>query len=86
MAAYRGPVLPASTAPAVEELRDDLHLELVSALLASDDADAVLSFADTPHGRDDLGVWSRALEILPTTSPRYAQVAAHVEKLDRAFG
>lgn len=86
VAAYRGPVLPASTAPAVEELRDDLHLELVSALLASADADAVLSFADTPHGRDDLGVWSRALEILPTTSPRYAQVAAHVEKLDRAFG
>lgn len=86
VAAYRGPVLPASTAPAVEELRDDLHLELVSALLACDDADALLSFADTPHGRDDLGVWSRALEILPVTSPRYAQVAAHVEKLDRAFG
>lgn len=86
VAAYRGPVLPASTAPAVEELRDDLHLELVSALLASDDADALLSFADTPHGREDLGVWSRALEILPPSSPRHAQVAAHVDNLDRAFG
>jgi transcriptional regulator of acetoin/glycerol metabolism len=86
VAAYRGPVLPASTAPGVEELRDDLHLELVSALLAGEDADALLSFADTPHGRDDLGVWSRILEILPPSSPRHAQVVAHVDKLDRLFG
>jgi hypothetical protein len=86
VAAYRGPVLPASTAPAVEALRDDLHLRLVSALLACDDADALLSFADTPHGREDLGVWSRALEILPAGSPRYAQVEAHVDKLDAAYG
>lgn len=86
VAAYRGPVLPSSTAPAVEELRDDLHLQLVSALLACDDADALLSFADTAYGHDDLGVWSRALEILPVTSPRYAQVEAHVQKLDAAFG
>lgn len=86
VAAYRGPVLPASTAPAVESLRDDLHLRLRSALLACTDADAVLSFADTPHGREDLEIWERALAILPPTSPRHAQVAAHVAALDDLFG
>ncbi|RYJ07039.1 MAG: transcriptional regulator [Actinomycetales bacterium] len=85
VAAYRGPVLPASTAPAVEELRDDLHLELRSALLAGADADALLSFADTQHGREDLEVWTRVLEILPFTSPRYAQVEAHVARLDDLY-
>lgn len=85
VASYRGPVLPASTAPAVEELRDDLHLELRSALLAGADADALLSFADTPHGREDLEVWTRVLQILPFTSPRYAQVEAHVTRLDDLY-
>ncbi len=86
VAAYRGPVLPSSTAPAVEDLRDDVHQRLRSALLAGDDADALLSFADTPHGREDLDVWSRARDVLPASSPRYAQVAAHVERLDALLG
>lgn len=83
VARYRGPVLPASAAPAVERLRDELHLHVRSCLLASGDADALLSFADTPHGRDDLEVWGQVLSILPPTSPRHAQVHAHVEQLDR---
>ena len=86
VASYRGPVLPSSTAPAVEELREDLHLELRSALLAGSDADALLSFADTPHGREDLEVWSRVAQVLPPSSPRSAQVDAHVAKLDRLYG
>ncbi len=82
VARYRGPVLPASTAPAVRRMRDELHMHVRSRLLASDDADALLSFADTAHGRDDLEVWERVLSILPPTSPRHAQVLAHVSVLD----
>lgn len=82
VARYRGPVLPASTAPAVEQLRDELHMHVRSCLLASDDADALLSFADTAHGRDDFEVWQRTLSILSPSSPRYSQVAAHVSRLD----
>lgn len=82
VATYRGPVLPASSAPAVGQLRDRLHMCVRSALLAGDDADALLSFADTHHGRDDLAIWERALHVLPVSSPRYAQVAAHVERLE----
>lgn len=86
VAHYRGPVLPASTAPAVEQLRDEIHMYVRSCLLAAGDADALLSFADTAHGRDDFEVWERVLAILPPTSPRYAQVAAHVAKLDAELG
>jgi transcriptional regulator of acetoin/glycerol metabolism len=83
VARYRGPVLPASTSPAVERLRDELHMHVRSRLLVSDDVDALLSFADTAHGRDDLEVWERVLSVLPGTSPRHAQVQAHVEALDK---
>lgn len=82
VAAYRGPVLPASAAPAIVQLRNDLHLALRSALVASSDADALLSFADTDHGRDDFDVWRRALHVLPASSPRFEQVAAHAERLE----
>lgn len=86
VASYRGPILPASTAPAVERLRDELHMHVRSRLLVSGDADALLSFADTTHGRDDFEVWERVLSILPPTSPRYVQVAAHVAQLDDELG
>lgn len=82
VAAYRGPILPLSTAPSIEQMRDDLHMHLRSCLLAGRDADALLSFADTPHGREDFEIWTAALDVLPPNSPRYAQVAAHVETLD----
>jgi hypothetical protein len=86
VADYRGPVLPASTAPAVQELREELHMLLRSALLSQADPDALLSFADTPHGREDYEVWRAALDALPGSSPRYTQVAAHVERLDATLG
>lgn len=86
VAAYRGPVLPTSTAPGVERMRDELHMLLRSSLLASDDADAILSFADTTHGRDDFQIWAKALDTLPLSSPRHSQVAAHVAALDLELG
>jgi hypothetical protein len=86
VARYRGPLLPHSEAPGIIELREDLHAAVRARVLAGDDADALLAFADTPHGRDDHEVWSTALDILPASSPRRAQVAAHVERLDRLFG
>ncbi|MEO6472687.1 MAG: transcriptional regulator [Aeromicrobium sp.] len=85
VSAYRGPILPASTAPAVVEMRDDLHMYLRSSLLSQQSADALLSFADTAHGREDLEIWDAALTVLPLTSPRYTQVAAHCAELDAEF-
>lgn len=84
--AYKGPILPASTAPGIEQMRDDLHMHLRSSLLAEKNADALLSFADTAHGREDFEIWNAALVLLPPTSPRYAQVAAHCARLDAELG
>ncbi|MET0692968.1 MAG: GAF domain-containing protein [Propionibacteriaceae bacterium] len=81
VAAYRGPVLPFSEAPAVVELREDLHDRLRSGLLRSHDADALLRFADTAHGRDDVAVWQAALLSLPGASPRRVEVETHVRRL-----
>lgn len=83
VACYPGPVLPYSTAPAVEAIRAELHGLVRSALLASGDVDALLSFADTDHGRQDLDIWRAALDALPAWSPRHAQVRGHVNRLDR---
>lgn len=85
VARYRGPVLPNSSAPAVESLRHELHMSVRSALLASSDADALLSFGDTAYGFDDFEIWRAALHAVAPTSPRYAQVAAHLDTLDAAL-
>lgn len=84
--AYRGPVLPMSAAPGIEQIRADLHLQLRSRLLAERDADAMLTFADTAHGRDDYEIWVAIRDILPESSPRYAQVVAHCDRLDVDLG
>ena len=83
---YRGPLLPASQAPGIASLRDRLHGELRAALLGSGDADALLRFADTDHGRFDYGAWSAAARALTAASPRREQVLAHLRLLDNELG
>jgi len=82
VARYRGPVLPASCAPGVEQIRDDLHRRLRGRLLAGSDPDALLAFADTPYGRDDFDIWSRVLAVLPPSSSRLPEVTEHLVGLD----
>ncbi|HEU5486572.1 MAG TPA: GAF domain-containing protein [Microlunatus sp.] len=82
VARYRGPVLPASRAPGVERIREDLHRQLRGRLLAGNDPDALLAFADTAYGRDDFDVWSRALSVLPPSSSRVPEVTEHLIALD----
>jgi len=86
VARYRGPILPDSQAPAVIEAREDLHQRVRSHLLVGDDPDALLGFADTAHGHDDYEVWRRIAHLLPVSSPRYAQVIDHLERLDAELG
>ena len=49
------------------------------------DPDALLAFADTPFGRDDLAVWARAAAVLPPSSPRLSEVHQHLDALDLAL-
>ena len=86
VARYRGPILPASEAPGVVEVRDTLHRALRDRLLRTADPDALLAFADTPYGHRDLGIWTAALGALPVGSPRRTDVAAYVATLDAELG
>ncbi len=79
---YRGPLLPASDAPGVVEIRDAVHRQLRSRLIEAGDPDALLAFADTAYGHHDLEIWAAALRSLPASSPRRAEVAAFVDRLD----
>lgn len=85
VARYRGPVLPASRAPGVEQIREDRHRQLRGRLLASTAPDALLAVADTPYGREDFEVWSRILTVLPPSSSRLPEVTEHLETLDIAL-
>lgn len=78
---YRGPVLPFSESPGIRELREDLHCGLRAGLLRSENPEALLSFAESPHGRDDLAVWRAAQRCLPLGSPKRAHVSEHLRRL-----
>jgi hypothetical protein len=79
-------VLPQSEAPGIRRLRSELHGEVKALLLEAGDADALLRFADTDHGREDRDVWAAAARLLPPASPRRQQVAAQLAALDRELG
>lgn len=81
LAAYRGPVLPDSVAPGVEQFRESIAAALREALLAEASVDVLLAFADTEAGADDEEVLRLCLELLPARSPRRAGLVGRIERL-----
>jgi hypothetical protein len=86
VAAYAGPVLPASEAPGVVELREDLRLLLRDGLLGGGDAEALMAYGQSSDGRDDHEIWTAAAEALPAGSARRAVVEQHLGALDLRLG
>lgn len=81
---YRGPLLPGSEAPAVVEHRETLEESLRQAVLASADTEAVWVLSERLD--QDLELWERALELLPSSDPRRVLAKARVERLRRDWG
>ncbi|GAB3492844.1 sigma-54-dependent transcriptional regulator family protein [Flexivirga lutea] len=81
VSAYRGPVLPNSEAPAVIQIREQLHARMRNSILKHGDSDLLLRFADTTFGRDDLQLWEAAESLMSPRSPRSDTVAARVSRL-----
>ncbi|MET7910488.1 GAF domain-containing protein [Streptomyces avermitilis] len=77
VAAYAGPLLPGSGAPAVARLRRRLADGLRTALIARRDPDLLADWAHAPWGEDDLDVW-RALAAVRPTAP----VRARLDELE----
>ncbi|MRX42688.1 transcriptional regulator [Agromyces sp. Q22] len=82
---YPGPILPASTAPGIVELRDELASRLRESMLADAAPEVLLAFAERDEHRYDAGIWRALLEVLPARSPRRASVVAHLERIDAAL-
>ncbi|WP_067196043.1 GAF domain-containing protein [Microbacterium sp. XT11] len=83
LTAYRGPVLPESTSPGVEEFRDSVRAALREAMLSEASLDVLLAYAEIPEGQNDAEVLRLALEMLPARSPKRAGLVSRIERLDR---
>lgn len=81
LAAYRGPLLPGSDAPGIEQIRLELRARLREAMLGDAALDVLLDYAATEDGRHDAEVWIAALRLLPQRSPKRAGIVLHLEQL-----
>lgn len=79
----RGPLLPESEAPGVEELRWSLEEDLRQAVLMGADPDALFDLADRLG--DDLELWEATAAALPDGEPRLALARARVRRLGREY-
>lgn len=84
--AYRGPLLPRSTAPGVVRLRDGLNEAMRAALLRSRQADLMSAWTRSAWGGDDYEMWVAQRACLPASSPMIALVDGQITRLDRELG
>jgi hypothetical protein len=82
LAAYEGPVLPGSAAPAIERLRAEVDATLRESMLQSAAAEPLFDYAQS-WAPDDEQVWETLLQVLPPLSPKRARVVARLDQLAR---
>ncbi len=78
--AYRGEVLPASVAPGIEEIREEVGGRLREALLESAAPDLLLSYAERVAPADPEPLVT-ALRLLPARSPKRAGIVARLDAM-----
>lgn len=86
MRAYRGPLLPASTAPGVVRLREYIEASLRRAVLDSREPDLMSTWTRSAWGADDYDMWRAQFEALGAASPLRPLAAGQLARLDREFG
>ncbi|OZC55745.1 transcriptional regulator [Rhodococcus sp. 06-621-2] len=83
---YTGPVLPGSTAPGIEDIREELRSRVQAALLRAGDPVLLAQWTSSIHGRTDVYAWEAYRATLSQDSALYGQVSARIEHLDRQLG
>ncbi|WP_432491326.1 GAF domain-containing protein [Kineococcus auxinigenes] len=78
--AWTGDLLPASDAPGVREVREELLVALRTAVLEGGDDDALLRFSRTGAGRDDPHVAAELLRRLPSGHPGRGEALARTAR------
>jgi hypothetical protein len=81
LAAYPGPLLPASEAPAIVDYRAMLEQQLRAEVLASGDAMVLRRWVSAAWGADDVAAWQALARQLPGGSPQRAAAAARASAL-----
>lgn len=84
LSAYRGPVLPDSTAPGVEEYREAVRSTLRETMRTEAGVDVLLAYAEIPDGSEDVEILRLCLELLPARSPKRAGLVSRIERLEQA--
>lgn len=80
---HPGVVLPRSTAPGVERIRDDLRADLRAAVLASPEPGAVSRWVSSDDGADDWQAWQRLTVLAPRGTPAHVQARGRLDLLAR---
>jgi len=86
LAAYAGPLLPASDAPGVVRLRRLVDGQLRAAVLAAADPSLMRVWLHAPWGADDLEMWESYARLLPAASPACPLARARVRQLASEYG
>lgn len=81
--AYRGPLLPRSTAPGVVRLREEISHSLRQAVLTSGHADLMSTWTRSSWGSDDYEMWLAQRTAIGTTSPLLPLVDGQLARLNR---
>lgn len=81
VAAYPGPLLPDSEAPAIADYRAMLEQQLRAEVLASDDAMVLRRWVSAAWGADDAAAWRALARQLPGGSPQRAAADARARAL-----
>jgi GAF domain len=83
VAAYSGPLLPDSEAPAIVDCRAALDQQIRAEVLASGDAAILRHWLNAPWGTGDDAAWRALASALPAGSPQRAAAAARARALDQ---
>lgn len=83
LAGYPGPVLPRSSAPGVERVRDDLAARVRGEVLAGDDPEVLVRWAATDEGADDWEVWQALVTCTAPGSARHLWAASRLVGLEQ---
>ena len=79
-------MLPGSSAPGIEEIREELRSRMQAALLRLGDPVLLAQWTSSIHGRSDVVAWEAYRSTLSRDSALYGQVSARIDLLDRDLG
>lgn len=80
---FRGPLLPRSTAPGIQRLRDGVTQGVRRAVLTSRSPDLMSTWTRSSWGEDDYDMWVAQRDLLSPDSPLHPLIGGQLDRLDR---